>query len=406
MNRGSGGSGYVTFNPGDAGCPDRIAAGPDSNIWFTNCGGIEKIKEITMKKSIGTKLVLSCAALIGGLCLPVHAQNPAIAVRSTGEADVVMPGNNGQLMYYWAWPGSQWNSTMIAGPGSTGVGSQPSNPAIAIRSNGEADVVATAPNGQLMYYWATPGSQWNSTQIAGPHSTGSSPSIAVRSTGEVDVVAIAPNGQLMYYWAWPGSKWNSTMIAGPGSTLSLPAFNPAIAVRSTGEADVVATAPNGQLMYYWAWPGSQWNSTMIAGPGSTWYSPAIAVRSSGEADVVAESTNGALMYYWATPGSRWNSTQISDQGFFGGNPAIAVRSSGEVDVVATNQYEALVYFWATPGSQWRAQVLGLDGWTLSGPAIAVRSSGEADVVAVEVGGLTYFRATPGSAWQSTNIGGP
>jgi hypothetical protein len=34
----------------------------------------------------------------------------------------------------------------------------------------------------------------------------SSPAIAVRSTGEVDVVAVAYQ-TLFYYWAFPGSVW-------------------------------------------------------------------------------------------------------------------------------------------------------------------------------------------------------
>jgi hypothetical protein len=39
--------------------------------------------------------------------------------------------------------------------------------------------------------------------------------------------------------------------------------------------------------YYWAVPGPGWNSAEIAGAGTTFSAPAIAVRSSGEADVVA-----------------------------------------------------------------------------------------------------------------------
>jgi hypothetical protein len=103
------------------------------------------------------------------------------------------------------------------------------------------------------------------------------------------------------------------IIAGPDSTFSAPA----IAVRSTGEADVVWKGANYSLQYAHATPGSPWSVDIIAGPDSTFSAPAIAVRSTGEADVVA--TNGildtdsdALMYYWATPGSAWQKTQISD----------------------------------------------------------------------------------------------
>ena len=87
-----------------------------------------------------------------------------------------------------------------------------------------------------------------------------------------------PSHELLYYWATPGSPWHSTIIAGSETTYSAPA----IAVRSTspaGKADVVAQGPNHQLLYYWATPGSSWHSTTIAGSGTTYSAPAIAVRS-------------------------------------------------------------------------------------------------------------------------------
>jgi hypothetical protein len=145
-------------------------------------------------------------------------------------------------------------------------------PAIAVRRNGEADVVVGGPGGYLMYYWATPRSRWNSAQITftnqvvamGPNAL-SKPAIAVRADGEADVVAAGPNNSLFYYWATPGSQWNSTMIAGAQTTI----WDPAIAVRSDGEVDVGAAGTNFNLMYYWATPGSQWNSAQIARPTIT-----------------------------------------------------------------------------------------------------------------------------------------
>jgi hypothetical protein len=116
-------------------------------------------KEVFKNRSIGTKLMLSCVALIAGLCIPVHAQQqcPAIAVRSNGEADVVVEGPNNSLQYYWAIPGIPWREYTIPGDGTM------SSPAIAVRSTGEADVVAVAYQA-LFYYWAFPGSVW---QVAG-----------------------------------------------------------------------------------------------------------------------------------------------------------------------------------------------------------------------------------------------
>ena len=109
----------------------------------------------------------TCAALIAGLWMPVHAQTkPGIAVRLTnppGEADVVAQGPNHELRYYWATPGSSWQSTMIAGSETTY-----SAPAIAVRvanPTGEADVVAQGPGNEVRYYWATPGSPWQHTML-------------------------------------------------------------------------------------------------------------------------------------------------------------------------------------------------------------------------------------------------
>jgi hypothetical protein len=47
-----------------------------------------------------------------------------------------------------------------------------------------------------------------------------------------------------------------------------------------------------------------------AGAGSTFSAPALFVRSSGEADIVAQGSNNSLAYYWANPGGAWNSAQI------------------------------------------------------------------------------------------------
>ena len=38
---------------------------------------------------------------------------------------------------------------------------------IFVRPDGEADIVARGPGNTLMYHWATPGSAWRNTQVAG-----------------------------------------------------------------------------------------------------------------------------------------------------------------------------------------------------------------------------------------------
>ena len=98
---------------------------------------------------------------------------------------------------------------------------------------------------------------WVGSTIAGKGTTYSPPAIAMRSDGEVDVVAQGPSHSLMYYHAATfDSAWDSDTIAGSGTTYSAPA----IAVDSaSGTADVVASSDNNMIIY-WATPGSTWNS--------------------------------------------------------------------------------------------------------------------------------------------------
>ena len=84
------------------------------------------------------------------------------------------------------------------------------------------------PSHELLYYWATPGSPWHSTIIAGSETTYSAPAIAVRSTspaGKADVVAQGPNHQLLYYWprqAPPGTPPRLLDLARPIQPRRLP----------------------------------------------------------------------------------------------------------------------------------------------------------------------------------------
>src|SRR5271155_581302 len=225
-------------------------------------------KEVVMKKSIEMTSMLSCAALIAALFMPglALAQNPAaIAVRTDGEADVVIEGPNNSLLYYHATPGSKWDVDTIAGDGTTF-----SAPAIAVRKAdpaGEADVVAEGPNNSLLYYHAKPGTTCVAATVAGDGTTFSAPAIAVRTadpTGEADVVAEGPNNSLLYYHAKPGKPFVADTIAGDGTTFS----TPVIAVRKAdpaGEADVVAYGPDdNSLLYYHATPASKWDVDTIA----------------------------------------------------------------------------------------------------------------------------------------------
>jgi hypothetical protein len=226
--------------------------------------------------------------------------------------------------------------------------------------------------------------------------------IAVRSTGEADVVIAGPNNSLLYYYATPGNSWVASTIAGSGTTFSAPA----IVVRSTGEADVVAQGPNNSLMYYHATPGNAWNADTVAGSGTTFSAPAITVRSTGEADVVAQGKNNSLLYYYATPGNAWDVATIAGSGTTFSAPAITVRSSGEADVVAQGKNNSLLYYYATPGNAWDVTTVAGSGTTFSASAITVRSTGEADVVTQgKNNSLLYYYANPGIAWDVSTVAG-
>jgi hypothetical protein len=289
------------------------------------------------------KLLLSLATLMVVLYVPLHAeaQNAAIAVRPDGEVDVVN-GFQDEIMYFWGTSASQWNSTWLnEWVGQNGSGET----AIGVRSTGEAIVVWQGPNNALEYAYAfspTPASQWSVGQIAGAGSVYSAPAIAVRSTvahkDEVDVVWQGANNTLEYAHASsPSLSFTVNQIAGPGSTYS----SPAIGVRSTDEAVVVWLGVEDSMQYAHATPGSSWSFGQIAAIGTAYSAPAIAVRSTAkhkdEVDVVYLGWNDAVEYGFAlSPGLSFNVAPIPGSKYdtsLASSPAIAVRSTDEVDVV-------------------------------------------------------------------------
>ena len=138
---------------------------------------------------------------------------PAIAVRSTnpaGEADVVAMGANNSLLYYHSLSGQPWYTAKIGGSGTTF-----SAPAIAVRAAnpaGEADIVVMGANNSLLYYHALPSKPWYTAEVAGNGMTNLPPAIAVSSSGEAYLLAATVHW-LQNYWATPGSAWQSANIA-------------------------------------------------------------------------------------------------------------------------------------------------------------------------------------------------
>jgi hypothetical protein len=243
----------------------------------------------------------------------------------------------------------------------------------------EADVVAQGPDNSLIYYHALASNvlvpQWHPAQIGGPGTTYSAPAIFVRSDGEADIVAEGPDNSLLYFHATPGSAWRWAVIAGAGTTYSAPA----IFVRSDGEADVVAEGPDNSLRYYHAWPGSLWDPAQIGPDGTTYSAPSIFVRSgsqapAGEADIVAEGADNTMWYWHATPGSAWGSAHFSGAIDYSA-PAIMVRPGNEADIAFQGPGNSLRLYFATPGSPWSASAVAADGTTYSAPAITAENGG-------------------------------
>jgi hypothetical protein len=372
--------------------PARSRAAGGSYRWHTSSGDDELSPgTASAPPRVGRRIVsaaLAAAALLATVFLSaLSASASGIFVRSdtatqANEADLVTEGANHTLLYYWAIPGSKWQHTQVAGPGSTF-----SAPSIFVRSDtatqaNEADIVAEGPNHTLLYYWAIPGSKWQHTQVAGPGSTFSAPSIFVRSdtatqANEADIVAEGPNHTLQYYFATPGSSWHNTQVSGPGSTYSAPSiFVRSDTATQPNEADIVAQGAANTLQYYFTTPGSSWHNTQVAPAGTTFSAPSIFVRSDtatqpNEADIVAQGAANTLQYYFATPGSLWHNTQVSGPSSTFSAPSIFVRSDtatqpNEADIVAEGASHTLQYSFATPGSLWQHTEVSGPGTTYSG----------------------------------------
>ncbi|MDQ6796610.1 MAG: hypothetical protein M3011_01060, partial [Actinomycetota bacterium] len=171
----------------------------------------------------------------------------------------------------------------------------------------ETDVVATAPSGQLAYFFNPPGSpRWIGRVIPGVF--GVNPAVVQRPNGETDVVATAPSGRLELATNQLGDpSWGSGLIPGASGT------NPAALLRaasragtSAGDLDVIARGPHGQLEYLAQPSGtSTWAQQPIT--GASGIDPVAVQRAkgaaTGETDVVAARSDGTLSFYSEAPGS-------------------------------------------------------------------------------------------------------
>jgi hypothetical protein len=380
------------------------------------------------------KLMLLGAWMASCLVVALAAAPPASASRlwvrpSAGpglccEADVVSQGPDNSLWYFHSLVSNilvpQWSASQLNGAGTTY-----SAPAIFVRSDGEADVVAEGPDNSLLYYHATPGGAWYRTAIAGPGTTYSAPAIFVRSDGEADIVAEGPDNSLWYYHATPGNPWVPRQIGQDGTTYSAPS----IFVRSgsqlpAGEADIVAEGVNNTMWYWYATPGSGWDWVHFHG-AIDFSAPAIMVRSSNEADIAFEGPGNSLLVYFATPGARWSASSVAGKGSTYSAPAITAENGGggpygvaggpEIAVEGPGYSLSYYFLQYTAGQNgqprdptvWNGGRVGLaDGITFGAPSIADRGGGEVDFAYVGIqNSLWYYAQTGYGADQPWRVSG-
>ena len=345
-----------------------------------------------------------------------------------GETDIVVMGPGNTLVFYWSPIGGPMQPPQtIGGPLLTF-----SSPSVVVRSNngptnGEVDVVAMGPNNSLMYYWnsyapnsSSFASSWHSTQIAGPLTTYSAPSLFVRPTGEADIAAQGPDNTLVYYYAMPGANWASIQVAanlGPLVTYSAPS----LFVRASGEVDIAAQGASNSLMYFWNMLpssslsfASSWNSVPVAGSLTTYSAPSLFVRSSGEADIAAQGPSNSLMYYYAMPGTQW--TTLPSVGAAYSAPSLVVRSDNDyVGIAVQGASNSLMYFWntVTPSSSlhppfassWTSTPVASSVSTYSAPSLVIRAPtgdppNEANILVVGPNNsLWYYFSSSYGSWN-------
>lgn len=146
----------------------------------------------------------------------------------------------------------------------------------------EPDLIAAAPDGSLWFYWATPGSSWNSTQISGPRVITSAPSIFVRPTvsgAEADIVAQGPSGTLLYFYGTPGTAESVAAIqAQPSQNLGL--------------------AEQYQQETNWCWAATAVSIALYYDPASTWTQCSLANKALNQTTCCSNGASSACNQPW------------------------------------------------------------------------------------------------------------
>jgi hypothetical protein len=216
-----------------------------------------------------------------------------------------------------------------------------------VTGDGRSDLLATAPNGDLLVYPNTGatgmntfgrptqvGSGWNGYMIAAVTNP--------YASGRAGIVAVAPNGTLFYYpntgatgmntfgqAIQIGSGWNGYTIVGPAD------------LYNVGRPGLLAVAPDGTLFYYPNTGGSATGTfgspTQVGSGWNGWTVDVADINRDGKPDLLAVNSAGMLYMYpntgrtatgtFGSPtqvGSGWNGWQAIDVGVLSGTPGAEI----------------------------------------------------------------------------------
>jgi hypothetical protein len=242
---------------------------------------------------------------------------------ATNQTDVFLVNNSGQLTVFWVVDTQDWNgpegigATGFAPPGASLAASQQ------FGASGQTDVFVVDNKGQLNVFWVEDTKGWN-----GPLSIGSAglapagaPVAVTQHFGvpnRTDVFVVGNNGQVNMFWVigdgvggtLPGG-WNGPVTIGPVG-FAPPGASLAASQQfgTTDQTDVFVVGSNGQLNVLWAVGTGDWNVDTIGPASQAPPGARVAVSQqfgvSGQTDVFVASADGQLNVFWVDDTQNWN----------------------------------------------------------------------------------------------------
>jgi hypothetical protein len=199
------------------------------------------------------------------------AQNPSIALDNSGNPTVSWSEGLGNAanVYVKRWTGSSWQQ--LGGALDSDINQPATNPSLALDSSGNPTVSWENYDGTSSNIYVT---RWNGITwnwIGGIIESNSNfnatnPSLALDNAGN-PVVSWQEFGVLnssnIYVKHWSGSEWVQLGSSALNINLGLPAYNPSLAVDSSGNPiiswDEYDPTSNSQNVYVKRWNGSSWS---------------------------------------------------------------------------------------------------------------------------------------------------